>query len=234
MMVETEPVAIRLADVTREISLEWTEADAAELLDALSPYLRWIEHFLASGNPIPSHVTGSGSIAVPIGETTTPDELFAALGPGASFSVQEYDEFWVTVHYPNPQPVVTLVPRVLPGLPRKLEELCAKCGAALGTRVGGIGGMFLAWLLPGFSWAMHTDHDNQYEQVAARIQYPLVTTPRSLFVWGGWDDEGEEVWQVMKHLPAGRAHYVRVDVPHTVINAHTEKSRLHLILDVHE
>jgi hypothetical protein len=234
MMVETEAAGVHLADVTREIQLDWTDDDAAELLDSLSPYLNWIEHFLASGNPIPSHIPGSGSIAVPIGESVTPDELFAALGPGVTYSMQEYEEYWVTVHYPNPQPVVTLIPKVLPGLPRKLEELCERCGDALGTHVGGIGGMFLAWLLPGFSWAMHTDHDNKYEQVAARVQCPLITTPRSLFIWGGWDEEGEEVWQVMHHLPAGKLHYVRVDVPHTVINAHTSKSRLHLILDVHE
>jgi hypothetical protein len=234
MLATVPQEKLQLDYVTRELPLGWTPDEAEELLRALQPYVRWIESYLASGVEIPSHIPQSGSIAVPIGETTTPEALFGALGQQVTYHVHEYDEFWVTVHYPNPEPVVTLLPKKLPGLPDKLVELCERCSAELGVKVGGIGGMFLAWLLPRFSWAMHTDHDNKYEMVSARVQYPLFTTPRSLFVWGQWDDEGEEEWLLTKHLPAGKAHYVRVDVPHTVINAHPTRPRLHLILDVQD
>jgi len=165
---------------------------------------------------------------------SSPEELFATLGSGVSFSVREHEEFWITVHYPNPEPVVTLLPKVLPGAPDKVMELCTKCSDALGVKVGGIGGMFLAWLLPGFSWAMHTDHDNAYEQIAMRVHVPILTNPRSIYVWGrkrpGRDDE----WLVTSHLAAGKIYLVRVDVPHTVVNQHNSLPRLHLILDVQE
>lgn len=225
---------IPLTDVYRELEIGWTAADYRQLDDELSAYVRWIRAFLASGDPIPSHLDGSGSIAVPIGESTTPEVLFAALGPGVRFSMKEYAEYWVTVHYPNPEPVVTLLPKVLPGVPVKLLDLSARCSAALGAPVGGVGGMFLAWLLPGFSWAMHTDHDNLYEQIATRVHVPLMTTPQSLWVWGRKDAGGREEWLRTLYLPPEHVHVVRVDVPHTVVNQHPTESRLHLILDVHE
>jgi hypothetical protein len=234
---ETGPAPTAALDIdalTRELAIDWGEADRCALLARFSPYLAWIETLLAAGEEIPSHIPGSASIAVPIGESTTPAELFAALGPGVSFTVREYEEFWLTIHYPNPEPVVTLLPKVLPGVPHELEELCARCSAALGVPVGGPGGWFLAWLLPGFSWAMHTDHDNRYEQVAARVQVPLLTNPDCHFIWGRIHEGRREEWLVRKHLAAGKAHYVRVDVPHTVVNSHPTASRLHLILDVHE
>ena len=233
MFLEREQ-SIDLDAVTRELDIDWGMEDLRALRGALGPYIRWIRSFLATGQEIPSHIPGSASIAVPVGDTTTPGELFAALGEGVSFSVQEYDEFWVTVHYPNPEPVVTLLPKTLPGVPPELIDLCQKCSAELGAPVGGPGGWFLAWLLPGFSWAMHTDHDNKYEQVASRVQVPLLTNPESLFIWGRIHPGRREEWLVSKHLAAGKAHYVRVDVPHTVINGHSTESRLHLILDVHE
>lgn len=234
-----EPITvIALDQVTRELSLGWTRQDHEELLASFAPYLRWIETYLASmaaaGTPIPSHIPGSASIAVPIGESTTPAELFAALGPDVTYELTEYDEFWVTVHYPNPEPVVTLLPKTLPGTPSKLVELCDRAGAELGVPVGGPGGWFLAWLLPGFSWAMHTDHDNKYEQVYSRVQVPLITNPAADFIWGRLHPGRREEWLVSKHLAAGKLHYVRVDVPHTVINRSPTESRLHLILDVHE
>ena len=159
------------------------------------------------------------------------EKYYNELGIVAS---EEYEEFWVTVHYPNPEPVVTLLPKRLPGTPQKLIDLCEECSRLLGAAVGGSDGMFLAWLLPGFSWAMHTDHDNLYEQIAARIHVPLNTNPESLYVWGRKNEEGKEEWLLVKHLEAGQAHYVRVDVPHTVVNRHPTESRLHLILDVQE
>jgi hypothetical protein len=130
--------------------------------------------------------------------------------------------------------VVTLLPKVLPGTPEALQDLCDACGRELGTTVGGVGHTFLAWLLPGFSWAMHTDHDNAYEQVSARVHVPLITNPQALCVWGRRAPDGREEWVVQKHLPADRAHYFRVDVPHTVVNGHATAPRLHLILDVEE
>jgi hypothetical protein len=226
--------ALELGAVTRELDIDWGEEDLRGLLRGLAPYVDWIRSFVTSGEEIPSHVPGSGSIAVPIGDSTTPAELFAALGPGVSFRVREHPDFWVTVHYPNPEPVVTLLPKVLPGTPPELLALCDKCSAELGVPVGGPGGWFLAWLLPGFSWAMHTDHDNAYEQVAARVQVPLLTNPEALFIWGRLHEGRREEWLVSKHLEAGKAHHVRVDVPHTVINRHPTAPRLHLILDVHE
>jgi hypothetical protein len=225
---------IPLSDVYRELEIGWTASDYSILAKELSPYVVWIRTFLESGDPIPSHIEGSGSIAVPIGETTTPDALFADLGPGVKFSVKEYNEYWVTVHYPNPEPVVTLLPKQLPGAPVKLLDLCARCTDALGAPVGGHGGMFLAWLLPGFSWAMHTDHDNLYEQIATRVHVPLITTPDSLWVWGRKDGTGRAEWLTTLYLPPRRVHVVRVDVPHTVVNQHPTEPRLHLILDVHE
>ena len=109
-----------------------------------------------------------------------------------------------------------------------------RCAEALGCTVGGPDGMFLAYLLPGFSWAMHTDHENDYELVASRVHVPLITNPESVFVWGRRGPDGEEEWLVEKYLDAGRVHFVRVDVPHTVVNRHASEPRLHLILDVHE
>jgi hypothetical protein len=94
--------------------------------------------------------------------------------------------------------------------------------------------MFLAWLLPGFSWAMHTDHDNAYEQVGTRLHIPLITNPEAYYVWGRKREDGSEDWEVVEHLEPFRVHYVRVDVPHTVINRHETEPRLHLILDVHQ
>jgi hypothetical protein len=160
--------------------------------------------------------------------------LFAALGDSVKFSVREFPAFWVTVHYPNPEPVLTLIPKVLPGTPPKLDELCAKCSKALGRPVGGRGGTFLAWLLPGFSWAMHTDHDNAYEQISTRVHVPIITNPQSIYVWGHKHSGGEDEWLVTTHLEAGKIYHVRVDVPHTVVNRHHAEPRLHLILDVQE
>jgi hypothetical protein len=220
-------------DVHSEIPIGWTPKDYDELLLSFAPYINWIERFLASNADLPSHIPNSGSIAVPIGESTTPEALFAALGPNVRFEKRDYPEFWITIHYPNPEPVVTLLPKRLPGIPAKVEALCADCSRALGKRVGDHDGMFLAWLLPGFSWAMHTDHDNAYELTDARVHIPLITSPAALYVWGRKDQAGNEEWLLTKHLEPNKAHYVRVDVPHTVVNKDPEKPRLHLILDIH-
>lgn len=231
---EEHPQIFEVDYLQQELSLEWTADDARQLTECLEPYLDWIRKFLESGHDFPTHIPGSGSIAVPIGDTTTPEDLFAALGDSVRFSLTEYSDFWITVHYPNPEPVVTLIPKVLPGSPEKLDELCAKCSRALGRKVGGIGGMFLAYLLPGFSWAMHTDHDNAYEQIATRVHVPMITTPRSLYVWGRKHEGEEDEWLVTTHLEAGKIYHVRVDVPHTVVNLDETEPRLHLILDVQE
>jgi hypothetical protein len=219
--------------VHRTLPIGWTAADFSRLETDLAPYLRWIRSFLESGDPLPSHIAGSGSIAVPVNDPTTPEDLFAALGEGVRFECREYPNYWVTVHYPNPEPVVTLVPKVLPGVPASLTDLCRSCSEELGATVGGVGGMFLAYLLPGFCWAMHTDHDNLYEQTAARVHVPIITSPLSEYVWGRKLPDGREDWRLRVHLPAGAVHYVRVDVPHTVVNQHPTEPRLHLILDVH-
>lgn len=233
-VLDEHPQIFDLDYLQQEMSIGWSEEDARQLRLALDPYIEWIQKFLRSGEDFPTHIEGSGSIAVPIGDSTNPDDLFATLGDGVTFSVREYEEFWITVHYPNPEPVVTLLPKVLPGAPEKLMELCEKCTRSLGTPVGGIGGMFLAWLLPGFSWAMHTDHDNAYEQIATRVHVPIITTPESLYVWGRKRAGQEDEWLVTSHLEAGKIYHVRVDVPHTVVNQHGTEPRLHLILDVHQ
>lgn len=234
-LIDEHPQIFDLDYLQQEVSIGWTEEDARQLRLALDPYIDWIQTFLRSGEDFPTHIEGSGSIAVPIGESTNPDDLFATLGEGVSFEMREYEEFWVTVHYPNPEPVVTLLPKVLPGAPEKVLELCRKCTRALGVQVGRADGMFLAWLLPGFSWAMHTDHDNAYEKIATRVHVPIITTPRSLYVWGHKGEEGRgDEWLVTSHLEAGKVYHVRVDVPHTVVNQDDTTSRLHLILDVYQ
>jgi hypothetical protein len=232
-LIDEHPQIFDLDYLQQEMNIEWTEEDEHEMRLGLDPYVEWIEKFMRSGEEFPTHIEGSGSIAVPIGESTTPDALFATLGEGVSFSVREYEEFWVTVHYPNPEPVVTLVPKVLPGAPEKLLELCEKCSRSLGAPVGGSDGMFLAWLLPGFSWAMHTDHDNAYEKITTRVHVPIITSPQSLYVWGRKREGQADEWLVTSHLEAGKVYHVRVDVPHTVVNQHDTQPRLHLILDVH-
>lgn len=224
----------RLDYLQREVSIDWMDEDFFELQEQLNPYIQAIKQFLLTGEDFPTHIENSGSIAIPIGETTDPETLFAQLGDDVTYTKREYENFWITVHYPNPEPVVTLLPKFLPGVPDKLTELCERCSAALGVTVGGIGGMFLAWLLPGFSWAMHTDHDNAYEQIASRIHVPLLTTPQSLYVWGRKHADGQEEWLVTSHLEARKVYHVRVDVPHTVVNQHETEPRLHLILDVQE
>ncbi|HEY6803365.1 MAG TPA: hypothetical protein VI306_07285 [Pyrinomonadaceae bacterium] len=231
-VIDEHPQIFELDYLQQEMAIGWTAEDARELEESLDPYLRWIHKFLNSGEDFPTHIENSGSLAVPIGNTTTPDDLFATLGEGVTFSVREYDEFWITVHYPNPEPVVTLLPKTLPGAPDKVLELCARCSDALGATVGGFDGMFLAWLLPGFSWAMHTDHDNAYEKIATRVHVPIFTSPQSLYVWGRKRAGLEDEWLVTSHLPAGKIYHVRVDVPHTVVNEHDTLPRLHLILDV--
>jgi hypothetical protein len=233
MVSHGKPASLVLADVHRRLAIGWDARDFSRLAEELTPYLAWVRRFLASGDELPSHIPGSGAIAVPVGESKTPAELFEVLGPGARFGCHEHDDYWVTVHYPNPEPVVTLIPKQSPGVPPSVEELCHRCGEVLDTRVGGAGGMFLAWLLPGFSWAMHTDHDNLYEQIAARVHVPVLTNEDSVYVWGEKDAAGER-WLVTHHLEAAAAHYVRVDVPHTVVNRHASAPRLHLIVDVHE
>ena len=234
LVIDNHPQIFEVDYLQQEMSLGWTAADALELTQSLEPYINWIKVFLESGQDFPTHIPGSGSIAVPIGETTTPDELFAALGDGVKFSCREFPDFWATVHYLNPEPVVTLIPKVLPGTPAKLDELCARCTRELGRKVGGIGGMFLAWLLPGFSWAMHTDHDNAYEMISTRVHVPIITSPKSLYVWGRKHEGAQDEWLVTTHLEAEKIYHVRVDVPHTVVNLHESEPRLHLILDVQE
>jgi hypothetical protein len=231
---ENSAPEMTIDNVQRELEIGWEESDALQLRRELQPYIDWVQTFLNSGEDFPSHIENSGSLAVPVGESTTPADLFATLGPGVSFNLREYADFWITVHYPNPEPVVTLLPKSLPGMPTKLLELCERCGKALGVPVGGTDGVFLAWLLPGFSWAMHTDHDNLYEQIAARIHVPIITNTESLYIWGRRDSDGQEEWLLRKHLESGKIYYVRVDVPHTVINQHATEPRLHLILDVRE
>jgi len=231
---QLEQDELTLNAVHRVLPLSWSDSDYEALLNDLNPYVAWIDRFLKSGAPFPTHIEHSGCIAVPVGQSTTPTEMFAVLGDKVHFTVQEHDEFWITVHYPNPEPVVTLLPKELPGIPSRLVDLCAECSRVLGFPVGGASGMFLAWLMPGFSWAMHTDHDNAYELVAARVHVPLITNADNFYVWGKKDEQGREVWMLMKHLEQWKAHDVRVDVPHTVVNRHTTEPRLHLILDVHE
>ena len=109
VITQLEQDEISLTNVHRVLPVRWSEGDYQDLSAELRPYIIWIKRFLESGAPFPSHIENSGSIAVPIGESTTPQELFASLGDGVRFSSQEHEEFWITVHYPNPEPVVTLL-----------------------------------------------------------------------------------------------------------------------------
>jgi hypothetical protein len=212
-----------------ELAIGWTETDVLELEADLAPYTDRLFEYLRSGEKIPSHIESSGALCAPITEFTDPYALFeSAAGEVAerSFEVKEYPDYWVTTHL-STVPVVMLLLKKLVPLP-KLEDLCARCTKAAGSRVGG--NQYLQWNMPGYSWPMHTDHD--FEGVESRVHVPLVTTPENIFVWADSIDARREDWVLSLHLERGKVYQTRVDVPHTVFNEHPTAGRLHLILDV--
>jgi len=221
------------ADVHTILDLPWQSGQQCELEDSLAPYLAHLYELMRSGVPLKTHIPDAFSIALPICETVNPESLFATLGDVA-YESEEHANFWLTTHYPNPEPVVTLIPKQLPGQPEPLVRLCDLLSETLECTVGGSDGAFLACLSTGFSWAMHTDQDNAYELVRRRVHLPIRTNPQSIMVWGGWNEAGEEIYVRSEHLERGFLHDVRVDIPHTVINRHPWKPRIHLIIDVNE
>ena len=79
-LIEEHPQIFELDYLQQEMAIEGTDEDARQLEESLAPYLEWINRFLSSGEDFPTHIENSGSLAVPIGNTTTPDDLFATLG----------------------------------------------------------------------------------------------------------------------------------------------------------
>jgi len=225
--------ATDFADVHKILDIPWQPEQQHQLEDSLAPYLAQLDELMRSGVPLKTHIPEAFSIALPICETVDPESLFATLGDVA-FESEEHANFWLTTHYPNPEPVVTLIPKQLPGQPEPLVRLCERLTETLECTVGGSDGAFLACLSAGFSWAMHTDQDNAYELVDRRIHLPLRTNPESIMLWGGWNEAGEEIYVRSEHLERGFLHDVRVDIPHTVVNRHPWKPRIHLIIDVKE
>lgn len=221
------------SDVHTILDTPWKSSQQRELEDSLTPYMRHLYDLIASGVQLKTHIPGAFSIALPICETIDPEGLFATLGD-VEYESEEFENFWLTTHYPNPEPVVTLIPKELPGQPEPVVRVCDLLSDSLGCAVGGSDGAFLACLSAGFSWAMHTDDDNSYELVRRRIHVPLKTNKQSIMVWGGWDKTGKEIYVRSEHLERGLLHDVRVDIPHTVINGHSRQPRIHLILDVKE
>lgn len=219
--------------VHKRLDLGWNESDQAKLEYSLRFYTEYLQQFINSNTPIKSHILGSWSIALPICDTTNPDELFATLGD-VEYEVEEHTNFWLTTHYPNPEPVVTLIPKFLPGQPTELLRLCDRIGSHLNCFVGGSDGAFLACISAGFSWAMHTDNDNDYELVSRRIHVPLQTSSECMMIWGDRDESGAEYCARAEHLEKHSVHIVRVDIPHTVVNMNANQYRTHLIIDIND
>lgn len=213
-----------------ELQIGWTSSDASRLDAELAPYYALLRAHAATREPIPSHIPGTGSICVPITDVTEPYELYqdaAGTVRSESFTVAEYDDYWLTTHV-STVPVVILLAKHRYSPFRALEDLCERCARHIGERVGG--NCYLQWNLPGFAWQLHTDDD--YEGVSSRVHVPLVTTPQNVFAWAPHLDTPRGQWLLERHLERGHVYLARTDVPHTAINEHPFEARLHLIIDV--
>ena len=125
-LIDKHPQIFDLDYLQQEMSVEWTEEDARQLRLALDPYIDWIQTFLGSCDS--SRRTSKTPARSPSPSANDePRRTLRHARPRRELQLREYEEFWVTVHYPNPEPVVTLLPKVLPGAPEKVLELCAKC-----------------------------------------------------------------------------------------------------------
>jgi len=213
-----------------ELRIGWGEGDQLQLLDQLRSHTDALQHYLDSGQPIPSHIKNASSVCVPITEVTDPAQLFEDAGGdvGAeSYVAEEYEDYWITVHHSD-VPVVILL---LKHAPRKsldaLERLMRSSADALDSTINN---PYLQYNMPGFGWQLHTDDD--YEGVSRRVHLPLVTSPENIFAWASTLDTKPDDWLLSVHLEPGKVYETRVDVPHTAINNHPTEGRLHLILDV--
>ena len=223
---------IDVSSLCRELPIGWTAADMAELESEFPPYLSALRHYLSLGVEIPSHIQGAGSVCVPITPVTTPEELFrqAAGSVGCEkYRVDEFADYWITVHFSTVPVVILLLKKSCLPLP-KLAEFCGRCSRFAGGRVGGPNSAYFQMNLPGFGWTLHTD--DEYEGVASRVHLPLVTTPQNVFAWAPDVSSKREDWLLEVFLERGKVYQVRTDVPHTAINRHPSQARLHLILDV--
>lgn len=223
----TQPVVDGLC---AELSLGWTGRDFDALSQELAPYLVAMEAHFKSGEAVASHIANAASLCAPITEITDPYQLYdTAEGTVSreSFEVKEYPAYWITTHV-STVPVVLLLLKRPPEPLEALTDLCLRCSAATGKRVGDT--RYLQWNQPGFSWKLHTD--DEYEGVSSRVHVPLVTTPQNLFAWADTLDAPRREWRLTTHLERGKAYHARTDVPHTAINEHPTDGRVHLILDV--
>jgi hypothetical protein len=231
-MTAATPAPPTLGSLCRELAIDWTAADSAELRRQAAGHLAALDHYLALGSEIPSHISGTASICVPITSVTDPVDLFASAAGSVgreSYRVEEYPDYHITVHFSTVPVVILLLKRPSVPLP-KLEDLCARAGAAVGARVGGDRGSYFQLNLPKFGWTLHTD--DEYEGVASRVHLPVSTTPENIFAWAPRLDSPREDWLLETHLEPDKIYQVRTDVPHTAINRHSAEARLHLILDV--
>lgn len=221
---------IPIDDLCREMRFEWTAADQRRLEHELRPYTEALESYLASGQPIPSHIENASSVCVPITEITDPYALYEEASGDVgqeSFEVREFDRYWVTVHHSD-VPVVILLVKQAPAPPlAALSRLVNESAAELGETVGN---PYLQYNMPGFGWQLHTDDD--YEGVSTRVHLPITTNDASIFAWAPTVDSPRDQWLLSLHLDQGTVYATRVDVPHTAINGHQTEGRLHLILDV--
>jgi hypothetical protein len=226
-MIATE---IETGSLLTELELGWTGEDLRALEAEISPYTVALRDYMGSGEEIPSHIRGASSVCVPITEITDPWQLYREADgevSAESFEVREHPTYWITVHFSTVPVVLLLLKNRVWPMP-KMADLCARCGEALGTPVGGT--RYLQWNQPGFAWTLHTDHD--YEGVESRVHVPLITTPQNLFAWAPALDSKREDWLLVQHLERGRIYQTRTDIPHTAMNEHPTDGRLHLILDV--
>ena len=67
-LIDEHPQIFDLDYLQQEVPIGWTEDDERELRLALDPYINWIEKYLRSGGEFRTHIEGSGSVAVPVGE----------------------------------------------------------------------------------------------------------------------------------------------------------------------
>lgn len=214
----------------RELDVAWSDADHRRLNAELRPFVTLITRHVESGAEIPSHLPGTGSICTPITSITDPYELYRDAAGAVNqeqFSVQTFEDYWITTHVSAVPVVILLSKRNFAPFP-SLEELCARCTRVLGEPVGS--NCYLQCNLPGFAWQLHTDDD--YEGVSSRVHVPLITTPQNLFAWAPALDSPRPAWLLELHLEAGHAYVTRTDVPHTAINEHPTDARIHLIIDV--
>ena len=227
-------VAIDLKSLCYEMDIGWSVRDVDELQAQLEPYTNAVLRHLNAGCEIPSHLAGTHAICAPVTSITDPYQLYNDTDGDVSdesFEVQEFDDYWITLHYSNVNvPIVILLLKQNCTPLAKLDELCDLCGRQLGFEAGGDTGAYIQWNGPNFGWAIHTDDD--YEGVDSRIHVPLITSPQSFLCFAETLDAKEDEYILKVHPERGKIYRMNTTVPHTALNKNPVDGRLHLIVDV--